>query len=157
MIFPLVSCDGMCYDAPMDVMIKIFLSVLLSVSAVSALQSQEKQESNNSDLLLSDIAANVANYKSKDLTLRLRLKYVDRIFEKIIFYDRKNNDIEFDISGRDTRKRLERDMRSLHEGMQYLVTMTVLKAGDAGEITAELVGFRPVFLDNIPLRGNGQP
>ena len=124
---------------------------------VSTLPAQESTDTKERDLLLSDISSNAEKYKLKDLTLRLRLKHIDRIFEKIIFYDRKNHDIEFDISGRDRKKRLERNMRDLHEGMYYFVTFTVQKAGAAGEIVAELVGFRPVFLDKIPEGGTGQP
>lgn len=141
----------------MGIVKRIILTALMAATALQFLSAQDARVTQNRDILLADVSANAAQYKSKDLTLRLRLKHVDRIFEKIIFYDRKNHDIEFDISGKARKKRLEHDMRDIHEGMYYFVTFTVLKIGAAGEIVAELIGFRPVFLENIPERGDRKP
>ncbi|OHD71177.1 MAG: hypothetical protein A2W19_15420 [Spirochaetes bacterium RBG_16_49_21] len=124
-------------------------TALIIVTAVSV-YSQDKKKSEKTDILLTDIAGNITSYKSKTITLRLRLKYLDRIFEKITFYDSKNHDIVFEISSKQIKKRIARDMLNLHEGMGYFVTFTVQKVGSAGEIIAELQGFKPVILDYMP-------
>jgi len=97
-----------------------------------------------------EIAASINTYKTKTITLRLRLKQVDRIFEKIVFYDTKNHDIEFSISDRDLKKGLAADMLNVHQGLEYNVTFTVRDAGSAGNILADLKGFKPVILDALP-------
>lgn len=99
---------------------------------------------------LMEIAASIDSYKLKTVTLRLRLKTVDRIFEKITFYDTKNHDIEFDISAKETKKRLVADMLNVHQGLEYNVTFVVRDAGGAGNILADLKGFKPVILDALP-------
>ena len=43
--------------------------------------------------ILNDIVENFSAYKNKNVTMVLRLKNVDTIFEKIVFYDSKNIDI----------------------------------------------------------------
>jgi hypothetical protein len=110
----------------------------------------EKMEKKNKDMLLTEIAADITAYKTKTLTLRLKLKFVDRIFEKISFYDRKNHDIDFDISSKQTKKLIARDMLNLHEGMDYLVSFTVRNIDNTGGIVADLLGFKPALLDDIP-------
>ncbi len=110
----------------------------------------EGDGANGTDTLLAEIASAVDSYRSKTVTLRLRLKRVDVIFEKIIFYDRKNHDIEFDMSSREIKKRLSADMLNIHEGVVYLVTFTVRDRGNLGEVIGDLLGFRPAFLDAVP-------
>ena len=44
----------------------------------------------NENLLISEIIVKIENYKNNTLSLNLRLKYVDRLFEKIVFYDSEN-------------------------------------------------------------------
>lgn len=100
--------------------------------------------------LLGDIAAEIDAYRSKTVTLTLKLKRVDVVFEKIVFYDGKNHDIAFDISSRETRKRIAGDMRTLHPGVMYRVTFIVRDRGSLGEVIGDIVGFRPVFLDAVP-------
>jgi len=134
----------------MNILIKLFLISSLILPAAVDLQPQEIKEADNKDTLLTEIAVNINAYKTKTVTLRLRLKHVDRIFEKIIFYDKKNHDIEFDISARNIKKRIAPDMLNLHEGMDYNVTFIVQNVGNLGGIIAELKGFKPVILDAVP-------
>jgi hypothetical protein len=138
----------------MDILTRILLVTSLILPAAVNLNSQEIKEAESKDTLLSEVAANIDAYKSKIITLRLKLMHVDRIFEKIIFYDKKNHDIEFDISARDIKNRLAPDMLNLHEGMDYNVTFVVRNVGNLGGIIAELKGFKPVILDAVP--GGGE-
>ena len=140
----------MFYHVLMDTLNKILLVTSMILPVAVDLNPQEIKGADGKDTLLAEIAANINDYKSKTITLRLKLKHVDRIFEKIIFYDKKNHDIEFDISARDIKKRLAPDMLNLHEGMDYNVTFVVRNVGNLGGIIAELKGFKPVILDAVP-------
>jgi hypothetical protein len=140
----------MFYYVPMSTLYEILLVIALMLPIAVNLNPQEIKDGGEKDTLLSEIAANINDYKSRTITLRLRLKHVDRIFEKIIFYDKKNHDIEFDISSREIKKRLAPDMLNLHEGMDYNVTFVVRNVGNLGGIIAELKGFKPVILDAVP-------
>ncbi len=104
------------------------------------------------DVLLSDIAADTA-YKNKTMVLRLKLKNSDMIFKKITFYDRKNHDIIFDISGKMKGPAFQKRMLDLHEGMEYLVTFTVTDVSPAGYVMGDLSDFVPVVLTRIPESG----
>jgi hypothetical protein len=126
------------------------LCVLLSCLALAAQDKPDKPDALKQDPLLSEIAASIDSYKTRTVTLRLKLKHVDRIFEKIIFYDRKNHDVEFDYSAKETKKRLADDMLNVHEGLEYNVTFTVRDRGSAGNIVADLKGFKPVIFDAMP-------
>lgn len=99
---------------------------------------------------LGRIIADIDNYKNKTVTLELRLKHLDRIFEKIVFYDSENIDIEFDISGRERKKALARDLLNLHEGMLYSVTFRVIGTGNLGGLLGEVSGFKPLVIEIIP-------
>ena len=140
----------MIYHVLMAILMKILLVTSFILLAAGNLNPQEIKEAVGKETLLMEIAAHINDYKSKTITLRLRLKHVDRIFEKIIFYDKKNHDIEFDISTREIKKRLAPDMLNLHEGMDYNVTFVVQNVGNMGGIIAELKGFKPVILDSVP-------
>ncbi len=100
--------------------------------------------------LISDIISGIEGYKEKTIVLDLRLKYHDRIFEKIIFYDSENVDIEFDISGKERRKLLADDLLNIHEGMTYRVTFRVIGSGSLGGLTGDLAGFKPLIIEKIP-------
>jgi hypothetical protein len=125
----------------------IIMFILLTCFPLGA---QEKAAEEKQNPLLSEIAASIDTYKTRTVTLRLKLKHVDRIFEKIIFYDRKNHDIEFDYSAREMKKKLAADMLNVHEGLEYNVTFTVRDRGSAGNIVADLKGFKPVIFDAMP-------
>jgi hypothetical protein len=101
-------------------------------------------------VLVRDIKLSISQYRGKTLTLVLKLKFVDRVFEKITFYDSKNIDIEFDISAKEKKKLLAEDMRTLHEGMDYAVTFTIRDLRNQEWIDADLVGFKPLVLTIIP-------
>lgn len=132
----------------MPYMKRIVLILLLFFSINGFPQNiNETDEKNN---LLSVIAKNIHNYKSKTITLHLKLKHLDKIFEKITFYDKKNHDIEFDISDRFLKKRIASDMLNLHEGMEYYVTFVIQNVGNLGQIIGELKGFKPVVLEKVP-------
>jgi hypothetical protein len=112
------------------------------------------QSSAGSDIYyLKDIAASIETYKGKTISLKLRLRNLDTIFERIIFYDPKNHDIEFDLSGRERRKRLAKSMQNIHEGMIYIVTFNVQGDASQGTISGELMNFYPVIVDIIPEGG----
>jgi len=102
--------------------------------------------------LLRDITANIGNYKTKIITLRLKLKNLDNVFKKIIFYDKKNHDIEFDINKYKDDAEFQKSMLNLHQGMEYLVTFRVIDVSSLGPIMGELNKFIPVALINLPER-----
>lgn len=102
------------------------------------------------DLTISEIVYKIDVYQNKPVNMTLKLKQVDRIFEKIIFYDSENIDIEFDVSGKEAKKRLRNDMLNLHEGMAYRVSFRVTGTGNLGGLIGILESFTPLFLDKIP-------
>ena len=103
----------------------------------------------NENVLISRIISEIDSYKNRVLVVNLRLKYIDHIFEKIVFYDNENADIEFDISGNAKRKALSGNLLNIHEGMIYRVKFTVIGAGALGGLTGELHEFVPVIFDKI--------
>ncbi len=104
----------------------------------------------DTDLTISEIVYKIDVYQNKSVNMILKLKQVDRIFEKIIFYDSENIDIEFDISGKEAKKWLRNDMLNLHEGMAYRVSFIVTGTGNLGGLIGILESFTPLFLDKIP-------
>ncbi len=133
----------------MNNIIKTILTILI-ILATTIVNTQDIKETDSRDTLLKEIAQNINAYKDKVVTLRLKLKHVDKIFEKITFYDKKNHDIEFNISDRFLKKRIAPDMLNIHEGMLYNVSFIVQNVGNLGQIIAELKGFKPVILDFFP-------
>lgn len=124
---------------------KIFRIVCIMLFlSISALSGEDEQGS------LGKIISDIDNYKDRTVTLKLRLRNIDRIFEKIIFYDSDNIDIEFDISGKERRKALAGDMLNLHEGMFYSVTFRVIGTGNLGGLIGEIEKFKPIIIDFIP-------
>ena len=99
---------------------------------------------------LASIASSVESHRGKNITMILKLKKIDRIFESITFYDSNNHDIVFDISGRKKMKFFAPALLNAHEGMNYSVTFTVSGTGNLGLVTGELVSFEPVILDLLP-------
>ncbi len=105
------------------------------------------------DILLNDIAVNISKYKGTTLTLRLRLKYLDAVFNKLVFYDRKNTDIEFDVETAMKDKKDGNAFLNLHNGMEYLVTFTINDIGKMGVLIGELGEFVPLALLRLPEGG----
>lgn len=127
--------------------IKAIASILfLLIITVSSIFSEQFE-----DILLQDIANNISKYKNKTITLKLKLKFVDNIFEKIIFYDKKNHDIEFDFSQKVKEKKFKMEMLNLHNGMDYYVTFIVSDTGNLGRIIGDLQNFKPIILLKIPV------
>ena len=102
------------------------------------------------NVLLNDIAENIEKYKKKTITLKLKLKFIDKIFGRIIFYDSKSHNIEFDISSISLKKKLKLEIVNLHEGMDYFVTFTINGVGNYKLIIADLEKFKPVLLEKLP-------
>lgn len=123
---------------------KRLLAVLFVLTAVFSYSAE------NEKILISEIIANIDNYKNNVLVVNLRLKYIDRIFDKIVFYDSENADIEFDISGKLKKKELSDNLINIHEGMIYRVRFIVVGAGTLGGLTGDLKEFTPVIFDIIP-------
>ncbi len=121
------------------------------ISLIIVLTASFSFSAENQDKLISDIIANIDNYKNTEITINLRLKYVDRIFEKIVFYDSENIDVEFDISGKAKRKELSGYLMNIHEGMIYSVRFTAVGSGTLGGLTGDLHEFTPVIFDLIPV------
>ena len=106
--------------------------------------------------LLKDISNNISAYKGRSVTLKLRLKRIDNVFDKLTFYDRKNYDIIFDITELKTDEEFKRYLLNIHEGMNYFVKFIVRKVDDFGNIIGDLISFEPVALLKLPegLRNN---
>ncbi len=126
------------------------LVVIFLIIALTDVNSQSGINRIADKILLLDIKSNIEKYKQKTVTMKLKLKYVDNIFEKIVFYDRKNSDIEFDISSQGSPKHLKWNLLDLHEGLDYYVTFRITGVGNLNQINAELVKFTPCVLDKIP-------
>jgi hypothetical protein len=102
------------------------------------------------DINLNAIAENISEYKDKTISLKLRFKLLDRVFGKIIFYDNKNIDIEFDISKELKEQKFKSNILNLHKGMLYIVTLKVKNIGHIKEVIGELIDFEPVILGKLP-------
>jgi hypothetical protein len=92
----------------------------------------------------------LTEYEGKEITMVLRLKLHDRVFEKLVFYDERNLDIEFDITRRKISHRLRKDLLNLHEGLKYRVTFKVTGKGDTGMVTGILIRAVPGLIEKIP-------
>ena len=102
------------------------------------------------NIQLNDIVADISKYKNSTITMKLKLKLLDNTFEKIVFYDKKNHDIEFDISSKKVKRRLKRNMLNLHEGLDYNVTFKVIDVGNLGLVVGDLMKFSPSLFDALP-------
>ncbi|HSV96222.1 MAG TPA: hypothetical protein VLM75_04725 [Spirochaetota bacterium] len=123
----------------------IFFTLCVVLTISGALPAQEYE-----DINLADIEENISSYKGKTLTLRLRLKYLDTVFNKLVFYDSKNIDIEFDVEALIKDKKKRSAFHNLHNGMEYLVTFTVNDVGEMGIMIGDLKNFVPLALLRLP-------
>ena len=82
--------------------------------------------------------------------MTLRLKNLDTVFDKIIFYDRKNFDIVFDISELKKQKAFKKQVLNLHPGLEYNVIFKVKGLIEENIVTGELESFNPVILSKLP-------
>ena len=129
----------------------MFAFMSLMTAATILLHAQDKKIIDTKNMLLSEIAAKIGEYKNKTVTLRLKFKYADRIFEKISFYDRKNNDIIFDIVELKKTNQFKKEVQNLHQGLEYNVTFIVKNVTKYGIIMGDLLGFQPVILSKLPV------
>ncbi len=126
--------------------IKIHFLFFLAMIAKIIFSAELQQEK----ILLEDII-NDNKYLNKTITMELRLKYVDNIFNKIVFYDKKNYDIAFDIYDLKKKKGFSEEIHNAKPGLVYTVTFTVKKViTEFKLINGDLIGFKPVILDNLP-------
>ena len=100
--------------------------------------------------LLNELAGASEEYEGKKITLILKFKTLDRIFNKIYFYDRKNIDIVFDIAIQSEMAEYTNEILNLREGMDYSVTFLFDGMGNIGLIKGELIRFTPVILSKLP-------
>ena len=96
------------------------------------------------------IVRDMDSWKNKNVVMDLRLKQVDYLFEKIVFYDSENIDIEFSFADKKKKKELAADLLNAHDGVLYHVSFTILGSGNLGGLIGDLKGFTPVFSDLIP-------
>jgi hypothetical protein len=127
---------------------KIQVTVTLYLIAALSLSNPGAQEKNVR--YLREIAGDIGNYRGKIVTMELKLKELDSVFERITFYDSKNHDIVFDISSKEKKKSLKSALLNLHCGMNYHVTFRVNDVGSLGTVMGELVDFSPVFMKVLP-------
>ncbi len=99
---------------------------------------------------LNEIADNIDNFKGKTVTMELKLKYYDHIFNVLTFYDTDNIDISFDIKELQNEPRFKKQMLNLYRGRSYTVTFEVLKRGNLGLLIGKLIEVEPSFIKNIP-------
>lgn len=108
-------------------------------------------EADKGPVTLQEIAGSIDAWRGRTVTMSLRLKHYDRIFEKVIFYDGNNHDIEFSIEKKKLTPELKKNLVNLHEGLTYRVRFRVVTVGALGLVTGELVSFTPLVLDKIPV------
>ncbi len=125
---------------------KKVIKLCIVILAVSISATAE----NTRPVLFKEISSDITAYKNKTISMKLKLKNIDSIFEKITFYDPKNIDIEFDFSSKELQKKLKNDFLNAHEGMDYIVMFTVKDSGNLGRITADLESFKPAILEILP-------
>ncbi|TAL30462.1 MAG: hypothetical protein EPN93_19610 [Spirochaetes bacterium] len=106
------------------------------------------------NITLGELAEKMDSWKGKTITLRLKLKLVDYIFRKIVFYDRKNYDLEFDIAPRMKDEAFASMLLNAREGAEYLVTFEVQRLGNLGYVVGDIRGFTPVALEKLPEGGS---
>lgn len=99
---------------------------------------------------LYELSDNIGNYKNKQISMILKLKRYDTVFQVITFYDKKNNDITFDCIELVKQPWFMQQKLNLHPGMEYNVTFTVKSVGNLKEVIADLKYFEPVILQKLP-------
>lgn len=96
------------------------------------------------------ISQSIEQYKNKQITMVLKLKYYDALFKIIRFYDKKNHDITFDCINLLKEPWFIQQKFNLHPGMDYTVTFIVKGVGNLKEVIADLKYFEPVILQKLP-------
>ncbi len=99
---------------------------------------------------LFELSDNIEKYKNKQITMILKLKRYDTVFQVITFYDKKNHDITFDCMELIKQPWFVQQKLNLHPGMEYHVTLIVKGVGNLKEVIADLKYFEPVILQKLP-------
>lgn len=99
---------------------------------------------------LYELSQDITTYKNKQLTMTLKLKRYDTVFQVITFYDAKNHDITFDCIELKKEPWFIQQILNLHPGMEYTVTFTVKGVGNLQEVIADLNYFEPVIMQKLP-------
>ena len=102
------------------------------------------------NLNLRSITENFDGHKDKEITILLRLKYIDFDSKKIVFYDLRNRDISFDFSNNRPMERLIKDNPRLIRGLIYQVRFVPRSLDEFLFIKADLLNFEPLFLEKLP-------
>ncbi len=128
---------------------KILFSLLFSAVMLSPLCAEEASHPSEPETV-AKLLSGMDHYRDQEITMKLRLKQVDRIFFTVSFYDSENHDIVFDVPSKDAWKNLSGCLLNAHTGMLYSVKMMVKGSGNLGLPDAELLSFEPVILDLMP-------
>ncbi len=99
---------------------------------------------------LYELSDNIETYKNKQITMTLKLKRYDTVFQVITFYDTKNHDITFDCISLIKQSWFMQQRLNLHPGMEYRVTFTVKGVGNLKEVIADLDYFEPAIIQKLP-------
>ncbi len=113
-------------------------------------KSKTKNSVNLNNLIDKTLKLILTRLKNKNITMIMKLKYYDTLFQVITFYDAKNHDISFDCIDVMKQPWFLQQKNNLHPGMEYNVTFTVKGLGNMKEIIAQLQYFEPVILQKIP-------
>jgi len=128
----------------------LIIVLILSFQIFLFAEENQLQKKQNEILTFSQIVEYIQNYKNKEVIIVLRLKYVDNIFYRVVFYDENNHDIEFDISEKIKNIKFKNEMKNLHRGMKYKVKFNIRGVGNLNYILADLLSFESIVLEKLP-------
>ncbi len=124
--------------------------ILCLIIILTVCPAPAQKKSAGEGLLLSDLMKAPSEYSGREIVLILKLKNRDDIFEKLVFYDRRNADISFDISSKETKKRLSKAFLNLHEGLDYRVKFLVKSIDPVSGVVGEIFSLEPVLIEKLP-------
>ena len=125
----------------------LILICIVNILSTSTVRAQ--QPSGSVPETISALIAEISSAKGRVCTMKLRLKNIDGVMEKIWFYDRDNIDVVFDMHGWEKNPVLAKSMADAHPGLQYRVVFSPENIMSQGTLEGKLVSFEPVFLEKI--------